>query len=203
MEINATFFLVMGVIISGLSQAYEDGKTTMCIHERKASLKEFYSKWTWELMFILFSCNSFFLYSPFTLDNLLDLVSYLFFNIVYKCYFTFISLWSGVIFPSLLQLQRGITEVEERKQKDICATKYKRKDEFDKGKLSEIELEREEECDICMEMNSKVVLPNCNHSMCIKCYQNWWVNFACVSFVKLLIWCAQYRCLENQVYLFY
>ncbi|KAH7514618.1 hypothetical protein FEM48_Zijuj11G0108500 [Ziziphus jujuba var. spinosa] len=108
-------------IIFRLSQAYEDGKTTMCIHERKASLKEFYS----------------------------------------------------VIFPSLLQLQRGITEVEERKQKDICATKYKRKDDFDKGKLSEIELEREEECDICMEMNSKVVLPNCNHSMCIKCYQNW------------------------------
>ncbi|XP_015897190.3 E3 ubiquitin-protein ligase AIRP2 [Ziziphus jujuba] len=111
----------LGLLRILIYKAYEDGKTTMCIHERKASLKEFYS----------------------------------------------------VIFPSLLQLQRGITEVEERKQKDICATKYKRKDEFDKGKLSEIELEREEECDICMEMNSKVVLPNCNHSMCIKCYQNW------------------------------
>lgn len=37
--------LVVGVMVSFfLSQAYEDGKTTMSIHERKASLKEFYSK---------------------------------------------------------------------------------------------------------------------------------------------------------------
>lgn len=28
----------------GLWQAYKDGKTTMSIHERKASLKEFYGK---------------------------------------------------------------------------------------------------------------------------------------------------------------
>jgi hypothetical protein len=65
-----------------------------------------------------------------------------------------------------------MTDVEERKQKEICS-KYKRKDEMDKGKLSEIEIEREEECGICMEMNSKVVLPNCSHSLCIKCYRNW------------------------------
>lgn len=79
----------------------------------------------------------------------------------------------GVIFPSLLQLQRGITDVEERKQKDLCATKYKSKDPIGKGKLSEIDLEREEECPICMEMNNKVVLPNCYHSLCMKCYNDW------------------------------
>ncbi|KAL6142271.1 hypothetical protein ACLB2K_060554 [Fragaria x ananassa] len=101
-------------------RAYEDGKTTMSIQGRKASLKEFYS----------------------------------------------------VIFPSLLQLQRRLTDVEERRQREICS-KYQRKDETDRGKLSEIELEREEECGICMEMNSKVVLPNCSHSLCMKCYRNW------------------------------
>ncbi|CAM8946500.1 unnamed protein product [Rhodiola kirilowii] len=42
-----------------------------------------------------------------------------------------------------------------------------------KGKLSEIDVEREEECGICMEMTSKVVLPNCNHSLCQKCYRDW------------------------------
>ncbi|KAK9920430.1 hypothetical protein M0R45_028985 [Rubus argutus] len=110
----------LGLLRILIYKAYEDGKTTMSIHERRASLKEFYS----------------------------------------------------VIFPSLLQLQRGMTDVEERKQKEICS-KYKRKDEMDKGKLSEIEIEREEECGICMEMNSKVVLPNCSHSLCIKCYRNW------------------------------
>ncbi|RDX66177.1 hypothetical protein CR513_55085 [Mucuna pruriens] len=104
---------VLGLLRILIYKVYEDGKTTMSIYERKASLKEFY----------------------------------------------------GVIFPSLLQLHRGITDVEERKQKDLCATKYKRKDIIRKGKLSEIDIEREEECGICMEMNNKVVLPNCNHTL--------------------------------------
>lgn len=81
--------------------------------------------------------------------------------------------WAGVIFPSLLQLHRGITDVEETKQREICATKYRRRDEMEKGKLSEIEIEREEECGICMEMYTKVVLPSCSHSLCMNCYKNW------------------------------
>ncbi|KAK6943119.1 hypothetical protein RJ641_028496 [Dillenia turbinata] len=111
----------LGFIRILIYKAYADGKTTMSIHERKASIKQFY----------------------------------------------------GVIFPSLLQLERGITDVEERKQKELWATKYRRKNNMDKGKLSETDREREEECGICMEMKSKVVLPHCNHSMCMKCYRNW------------------------------
>ncbi|CAN1231902.1 E3 ubiquitin-protein ligase AIRP2 [Linum grandiflorum] len=88
---------------------YDDGKTTMSVYERRASLKEFY----------------------------------------------------GVIFPSLLQLQRGITELEDRKQIEVCSSKYTR------------DAEREEECGICMEMNPKFVLPDCNHSMCLKCFRDW------------------------------
>ncbi|XP_065854596.1 E3 ubiquitin-protein ligase AIRP2 isoform X2 [Euphorbia lathyris] len=110
----------LGLLRILIYKAYEDGKTTMSIHERKASLREFY----------------------------------------------------GVVFPSLVQLQSGISDVEERKQREICS-KYKKKDETDRGKLSEIDLEREEECGICLEMNTKVVLPKCNHSMCMKCYRNW------------------------------
>lgn len=78
----------------------------------------------------------------------------------------------GVIFPSLLQLNSGISDAEERKQREICALKYKR-EETEKGKLSEIEIEREEECGICMEMNAKVVLPSCSHSLCMKCFRDW------------------------------
>lgn len=111
----------LGLLRILIHKAYKDGRTTMSVQERKASLKEFY----------------------------------------------------GIIFPSLLQLQRGITDIEERKQKETCASKYKRQDEMDKGKLSEIEMEREEECGICMEINTKVVLPGCNHSLCMKCYRNW------------------------------
>ncbi|KAF9599144.1 hypothetical protein IFM89_035423 [Coptis chinensis] len=111
----------LGLLRILIYKAYVDGKTTMSIHERKASIREFYA----------------------------------------------------VIFPSLLQLERGITDVEDRKQKEVCATKYKKKDELEKGKLSELDMEREEECGICMEMNSKVVLPNCSHALCLKCYRDW------------------------------
>ncbi|KAJ4704450.1 RING finger protein [Melia azedarach] len=111
----------LGLLRILIYKAYVDGKTTMSIHERKASIKDFY----------------------------------------------------GVIFPSLLQLQRGITDVEDKKQKEICAAKYKRKDELKKGKVSEIDMEREEECGICLEIRCKIVLPDCNHSMCMKCYRNW------------------------------
>ncbi|CAI8601049.1 unnamed protein product [Vicia faba] len=90
----------------------------------------------------------------------------------------------GVIFPSLLQLKGGITEVEERKQKDLCATKYKLKDVIRKGKPSEIDIEREEECPICMEMNNKFVLPNCNHSLCMKCYNDWYTRSRSCPFCR-------------------
>ncbi|KAK4392307.1 E3 ubiquitin-protein ligase AIRP2 [Sesamum angolense] len=96
-----SFSCFNGLIVALL--VYGDGKTTMSVYERKASLSEFY----------------------------------------------------GVIFPSLLQLHKGITDIEEKKQREICATKYRRRDEMEKGKLSEIEIEREEECGICMEMDTK------------------------------------------------
>ncbi|GFQ08334.1 hypothetical protein PHJA_002977400 [Phtheirospermum japonicum] len=111
----------LGLIRILIYKAYKDGKTTMYVHERKASLRQFY----------------------------------------------------GVIFPSLVQLNKGITDIDERKQRDIWETKYRRRDEMDKGKMSEIEIEREEECGICMEMDTKVVLPGCSHSLCMNCYKNW------------------------------
>ena len=81
-----------------------------------------------------------------------------------------------MIFPSLLQLQRGITDVEDKKQKAVCMERYRKKDEDERGSLSDIDVEREEECGICMEMNSKVVLPNCTHAMCLRCYQDWYAR---------------------------
>uniref|UniRef100_A0A1J3J3E0 RING-type domain-containing protein n=1 Tax=Noccaea caerulescens TaxID=107243 RepID=A0A1J3J3E0_NOCCA len=113
----------LGLLRVVIYMTYADGKTTMSVYERKASMREFYA----------------------------------------------------VIFPSLLQLQRGITDLEDRKQKEACNMRYRNKDESQKREeeVSEIEIERDEECGICMEMNTMVVLPNCTHSLCIKCYRDW------------------------------
>ncbi|CAD6222733.1 unnamed protein product [Miscanthus lutarioriparius] len=111
----------LGLLRILIYKVYADGTTTMCTHERKANIREFYA----------------------------------------------------VIFPSLMQLHEGINEVEDKKQKAICLERYRRRDEDQKTVISEIDDNIEEECGICMEINSKVVLPTCSHAMCIKCYRDW------------------------------
>ncbi|GAA0173360.1 hypothetical protein LIER_26990 [Lithospermum erythrorhizon] len=106
----------LGLIRVLIYMSYSDGKTTMSIYERRASINEFY----------------------------------------------------GIIFPSLLQLQDGISDFECRKQKEVCSLGYSRKEH-----LSHVDMEREEECGICLESTTKAVLPDCPHSLCLKCYRDW------------------------------
>lgn len=73
-----------------------------------------------------------------------------------------------------MQLEKGVTDSEDKKQKAVCLERYRRKDEDDLRHCSELDVEREEECGICMETNSKIVLPNCNHAICLKCYREWY-----------------------------
>jgi hypothetical protein len=83
-----------------------------------------------------------------------------------------------------MQLHEGINEVEDKKQKAICLERYRRRDEDQKTVISEIDDNIEEECGICMEINSKVVLPTCSHAMCIKCYRDWYKS--ALLFLKIL-----------------
>ncbi|EPS58126.1 hypothetical protein M569_16690, partial [Genlisea aurea] len=110
----------LGLLRILIYKVYVDGTTTMCTHERKATIREFYA----------------------------------------------------VIYPSLLQLQRSDPDVEDKKPKPACLERYPRKDVED-DRCSESDIESEDECEICMESTSKIVLPNCFHSMCLKCYREW------------------------------
>jgi hypothetical protein len=47
----------------------------------------------------------------------------------------------------------------------------------DRRKLSDVELLREDECGICLEPCTKMVVPSCCHAMCINCYRDWYVIF--------------------------
>ncbi|KVH96940.1 Zinc finger, RING/FYVE/PHD-type [Cynara cardunculus var. scolymus] len=78
-----------------------------------------------------------------------------------------------IIYPSLMQLQSGVTDSEERKQKKVCMERYRKREDEDYNRCSDVDIEREEECGICMEMNGKLVLPKCNHAMCSNCYNDW------------------------------
>lgn len=56
--------------------------------------------------------------------------------------------------------------------------RYRRRDDEEHRQCSDVDTEREEECGICMEMNSKIVLPYCNHAMCLKCYREWYFHLS-------------------------
>ncbi|KAL1370101.1 hypothetical protein HN51_000415 [Arachis hypogaea] len=91
----------------------------------------------------------------------------------------------SVIFPALLQLQKGITDLEERKQKEMYLLRYQSKSDFEeKGGEYEIDNEREEECGVCLEVKGKVVLPNCCHTMCLNCYRSWCVRSESCPFCR-------------------
>ncbi|KAD2803980.1 hypothetical protein E3N88_37357 [Mikania micrantha] len=80
----------------------------------------------------------------------------------------------AVILPSLRRLHFDLVELnngskEESPELEISGQKKLEKDE----KFTNIDLEREDECGICLEPCTKIVLPNCCHAMCINCYRDW------------------------------
>ncbi|KAG8091351.1 hypothetical protein GUJ93_ZPchr0012g18823 [Zizania palustris] len=75
----------------------------------------------------------------------------------------------AIIYPFLQQLEGNLME-KECKEKVWC-----KEDAFDGRKLyaDDEDDRREGECGICLETCPKMVLPNCNHAMCINCYRDW------------------------------
>ncbi|XP_022962108.1 uncharacterized protein LOC111462660 isoform X2 [Cucurbita moschata] len=80
----------------------------------------------------------------------------------------------AIILPSLQRLQASAEELDNAKAKHVKSDNSSERRVEGDGKQSNGDLEREDECGICLEQPStKMVLPNCCHSMCIKCYHNW------------------------------
>jgi len=71
----------------------------------------------------------------------------------------------AVIFPSLMQLQSGLNDMEEIKQKALCMERYRRKDD-ETMHCTDIDAEREEECAICMETSGGIF---CCPAVCMPC----------------------------------
>ncbi|XP_062029532.1 E3 ubiquitin-protein ligase AIRP2-like [Rosa rugosa] len=77
----------------------------------------------------------------------------------------------NIILPSLQRLHGDSLDVDITQEEDLEMVVKKRYE--DKIKLSDVEVERERECGICLEPCTKMVLPNCCHAMCINCYRDW------------------------------
>lgn len=92
-------------------------------------------------------------------------------------FFGFIHLYKnqiiGVILPSLQRLHGNLEELEDVKEWRSGIESLSKKRVEGDNRLANLDLEREDECGICLEPCTKMVLPNCCHAMCIKCYHNW------------------------------
>jgi Zinc finger, C3HC4 type (RING finger) len=112
-------------------------------------------------------------------------------------FFLISSVFSAVIFPSLMQLQSGLNDMEEIKQKVLCTERYRRKDD-ERMHCTDIDAEREEECAICMETSGgNIVLPSCMHTMCLKCFQDWYKIRQILTCGDLLVFKENTRIMGN------
>jgi hypothetical protein len=131
-------------------QVYADGDSSVSTYERRASLREFYGN----LCLIWAFCIVNFM--PFCFGLEVSLVSFT----------------AAIIYPILQQLESSLIE-RDLKGKGRCKDIVSRRRMEDWKRLSGKDVERDDECGICMETCSKMVLPNCSHAMCIKCYRDW------------------------------
>ncbi|XP_010248807.1 PREDICTED: RING-H2 finger protein ATL47-like [Nelumbo nucifera] len=79
----------------------------------------------------------------------------------------------AVIYPSLRQLVGELSELENKNGRSQFPEVLSRKRVEGTRKISVEDAEREDECEICMEPCTRMVLPNCGHSMCISCFHDW------------------------------
>ncbi|KAJ0634317.1 putative transcription factor C2H2 family [Helianthus annuus] len=89
-----------------------------------------------------------------------------------------ISDFYAIILPSLRRLHLDLVELDypmvggSKGESSSLAISSKNKPEKESG-VKSLDLERENECGICLESCTKIVLPNCCHAMCINCYRDW------------------------------
>ncbi|KAG8365966.1 hypothetical protein BUALT_Bualt17G0026900 [Buddleja alternifolia] len=84
----------------------------------------------------------------------------------------------AVIYPMLKQLEGNLVELMDDNLKRSESSEVE-----DNKKLC-TDPEREDECGICMEIDSKIVLPVCGHSMCISCFNDWYVRSRSCPFCR-------------------
>ena len=90
-------------------------------------------------------------------------------------YFSLRKKIAAVILPSLQCLGDNSHELLSDKDKGQSLKVIVRNKIGGSNKQVDGDLEREDECGICLEPCTRMVLPNCCHAMCINCYRDWWV----------------------------
>ncbi|KAL0415768.1 UNVERIFIED_CONTAM: E3 ubiquitin-protein ligase AIRP2 [Sesamum latifolium] len=81
--------------------------------------------------------------------------------------------FAAVILPSLERMHDSSLELGHYHDEIDGLDMTIRKNKEDNNKHLDVDPEREDECGICLEPCTKIVLPNCCHTMCTDCYHDW------------------------------
>ncbi|XP_060214110.1 E3 ubiquitin-protein ligase AIRP2-like isoform X2 [Lycium barbarum] len=90
----------------------------------------------------------------------------------------------AIIYPSLKQLDSNLVELMKENHKVTQLSNTSNGGGVEEKRQSCNSIQEEEECGICMETGSKVVLPNCSHSMCVGCFHDWYIRSQSCPFCR-------------------
>ncbi|WCJ36203.1 RING/U-box superfamily protein [Euphorbia peplus] len=79
----------------------------------------------------------------------------------------------AVILPSLQCLHGGAMELDRIQDEGCYVDTISKKRVENRWNFLDMDVEREDECGICLEPCTKMVVPSCCHAMCINCYRDW------------------------------
>jgi len=88
-------------------------------------------------------------------------------------------LLAAVIYPSLSQLEGNLIDFDEKSKRSARSTDIlSRKRVDEKRRMFDKDFDRDDECGICLEPGTKMVLPTCGHCLCIRCFHDWYVHIS-------------------------
>ncbi|KAI3966307.1 hypothetical protein MKW92_042129 [Papaver armeniacum] len=79
----------------------------------------------------------------------------------------------AVIYPSLQQIEGDLTALEEKCKMSWFTHVSEKKRAEERRRIISKDLETDDQCGICMEACTMMVLPNCGHSLCLNCFHDW------------------------------
>ncbi|KAL2510312.1 RING/U-box superfamily protein [Forsythia ovata] len=89
----------------------------------------------------------------------------------------------AIIYPSLQHLHYDFVELHSTEDENI-GSKSNAKMRLGGGGLTNLGTERDDECRICLQPCTKVVLPDCCHAMCMKCFNAWSIRSVYCPFCR-------------------
>lgn len=165
---NVSTFLFFVLKFPSFSQVYTDGRPRISRHGRKATISDFYG-------LLLYIHTYIYIYNIFVVILLGYLEKLITIHLILN--------ETAIILPSLQRLHYDLVDSDDITGKDNLSLKTSSKNKnknknnnniLERGNsFAHFDLDREDECGICLEPCTKMVLPSCCHAMCINCYRDW------------------------------